>query len=140
MKNDLVLNVVKQTRLELNELYRDRWPFLNFRKRVFRVIIYINMFALNIISSKVFEHACITVILANSITLAAEDPQAVSSTALADAVENIFLALYSIEMCLKIVGLGFVFNEGAYLRDPWNILDFTIVSSAYLTISQDLIE
>lgn len=98
------------------------------------------MFALNIISSKIFDNACILVILANSITLAAEDPLAVSSTPASDAVENLFLALYSIEMCLKIVGLGFVFNEGAYLRDPWNILDFTIVSSAYLTISQDLIE
>lgn len=32
MKNDLVLNVVKQTRLELNAHYKDRWPFLNFRK------------------------------------------------------------------------------------------------------------
>lgn len=49
-------------------------------------------------------------------------------------MENIFLALYSVEMVLKILGLGFVFNKGAYLRDPWNILDFIIVMSAYLTI------
>lgn len=41
-------------------------------------------------------------------------------------------------MALKIVGLGFLLNEGAYLRDPWNILDFIIVSSAYLTIFQNL--
>lgn len=40
-------------------------------------------------------------------------------------------------MILKILGLGFIFNKGAYLRDPWNILDFTIVMSAYLTITQD---
>jgi hypothetical protein len=53
-------------------------------------------------------------------------------------LENVFLALYSTEMALKIVGLGFLLNEGAYLRDPWNILDFIIVSSAYLTIFQNL--
>ena len=41
-------------------------------------------------------------------------------------------------MLLKIIGLGFLFNKGAYLRDPWNILDFIIVMSAYLTIAQDL--
>jgi hypothetical protein len=35
-------------------------------------------------------------------------------------------------MSLKILALGFIFNPGAYLRDPWNILDFTIVSTAYL--------
>ena len=53
-------------------------------------------------------------------------------------MENTFLALYSIEMVLKILGLGFFFNKGAYLRDPWNILDFIIVMSAYLTIFQEL--
>jgi hypothetical protein len=53
-------------------------------------------------------------------------------------VENIFLGLYTFEMVMKIMGLGFIFNKGAYLRDPWNILDFIIVMSAYLTIAQDL--
>lgn len=42
-------------------------------------------------------------------------------------------------MVLKILGLGFLFNKGAYLTDPWNILDFTIVMSSYLTIIQDVI-
>lgn len=97
------------------------------------------MFALNIISSKIFDNVCICIIMANSFTLATEDPLAVSSTPTADAVENLFLALYSIEMCFKIVGLGLIFNKGAYLRDPWNILDFTIVMSAYLTITQDIV-
>ena len=49
-------------------------------------------------------------------------------------IENIFLILYSVEMFLKILGMGFLFNKGAYLRDFWGVLDFTIVSSAYLTI------
>jgi len=35
-------------------------------------------------------------------------------------------------MSLKIIGLGFIFNSGSYLRDAWNILDITIVSSAWL--------
>lgn len=35
-------------------------------------------------------------------------------------------------MGLKIIGMGFLFNNGAYLRDAWNILDFVIVSTAYL--------
>ena len=39
-------------------------------------------------------------------------------------------------MILKIVGLGFFFgSKKAYLRDLWNVLDFTIVMSAYLTIA-----
>jgi len=35
-------------------------------------------------------------------------------------------------MAFKILGMGFLVNKGAYLRDPWNILDFTIVVSAYI--------
>jgi hypothetical protein len=43
-------------------------------------------------------------------------------------------------MIFKILGLGFLFNEGAYIRDPWNVLDFTIVMSAYLGIFQTVAE
>jgi len=35
-------------------------------------------------------------------------------------------------MVIKIVSLGFLFNEGAYIRDAWNILDFTIIMSGFL--------
>jgi len=116
--------------------FEDRWPILSFRKSVQKVRIYINMFAFKVIKSKPFEASTIMVILINSITLGMEDPLAESTTPTQDAVENIFLALYSVEMVFKILGLGFLFNNGAYLRDPWNILDFTIVMSAYLGIFQ----
>jgi Ion transport protein len=96
--------------------------------------IYINIFAYNVIKNKIFENFTIGVILANSISLCLEDPLAVGTTATQTAVEYIFLACYTFEMILKILGLGFIFNKGAYLRDPWNILDFVIVMSAYLTI------
>ena len=43
-------------------------------------------------------------------------------------------------MVLKIVGMGFIFNKKAYLKDPWNILDFVIVMSAYLAIVQPIIQ
>ena len=50
-------------------------------------------------------------------------------------IDDIFLALYTVEMVLKVLGLGFLFNNGAYLRDAWNILDFVIVSSAYVSLA-----
>lgn len=34
----------------------------------------------------------------------------------------------------QIFAMGLLFNKKAYLRDPWNILDFVIVVSAYITI------
>jgi len=35
-------------------------------------------------------------------------------------------------MVVKIVSLGFIVNDGSYLRDAWNILDFVIIASGYL--------
>ena len=43
-------------------------------------------------------------------------------------------------MMFKIIGMGFFMNKGAYLRDAFNILDFVIIMSAYVTIAQPLIE
>jgi hypothetical protein len=46
--------------------------------------------------------------------------------------DDIFQYLYTIEMVVKIVSLGFILNDGSYLRDAWNILDFTIIASGYM--------
>lgn len=99
----------------------------------------IKNFCKAIITTKAFERASIMVILFNSMTLAMEDPQAVSTTEFADLLENLFLTLYTIEMILKIIGLGFMFSgPESYMRDYWNLLDFTIVVSSYFTVAQDV--
>lgn len=134
--NDLILNVAKQSKLEQNMNYEDRWPLLNFRKELMKVRILINMAAINVMTNKLFENFCIMVILANSFTLAQEDPLEVSVSQTSEIVEKVFLALYSAEMIIKILGLGFILNKGSYLRSVWNILDFVIIGSAYLTIMQ----
>jgi hypothetical protein len=37
-------------------------------------------------------------------------------------------------MSLKIIAFGFFFSSKAYLKDPWNILDFIIVSTSLLPL------
>jgi hypothetical protein len=49
-------------------------------------------------------------------------------------VEIVFLVLYTGEMVLKIMGLGFVMGEGTYLRDWWNVMDFIIVITSLLSV------
>jgi hypothetical protein len=49
-------------------------------------------------------------------------------------LDNIFLCLYSSEMILKIVGLGFIFGKNSYIKNPWNMLDFIIVMSGLMTV------
>jgi hypothetical protein len=88
------------------------------------------MAAFNVISHKAFENATITVILLNSLTLALEK-QGEAPEYYMQVVETIFLVLYSFEMCMKILGMGFILGASAYLRDFWGCLDFIIVMSAY---------
>ena len=39
----------------------------------------------------------------------------------------VFTAIYTSEMILKIIAKGFLLHNFAYLRDPWNWLDFVVV-------------
>lgn len=51
--------------------------------------------------------------------------------------EDVFTVLYSFEMIIKIMGLGFIMDDDAYLRESWNILDFVIVVSSYPAYFED---
>lgn len=69
----------------------------------------------------------------NSFTLAIEKPNDDPSPEMV-IIDYTFLGLYTCEMFLKIIGMGFIFNKGAYLRDFWGVLDFIIVTSAYFEL------
>ena len=44
-----------------------------------------------------------------------------------ELLEHLFLVIFTSECLLKIVANGLVMHRNAYLRNGWNILDFTIV-------------
>lgn len=48
-------------------------------------------------------------------------------------IDNMFFAYYITELFLKVTALGFFMNEGAYLKDGWNLLDFFIISTAIIS-------
>ncbi len=131
--------MTEQSRIEKLANYEDRWPLLNFRKEIQRLRIKINESAFLVMKSKIFENTCMAVIGVNCYVLATTDPTAEFASVADERFDKAFLALYSIEMIIKIVALGFILNTGSYLRDPWNDLDFVIVASAWLTEIQTLI-
>jgi len=45
-----------------------------------------------------------------------------------------FIVFYTVEMSLKILAMGFVFNKGAYLKDYWNIMDVLVVTTSWLPL------
>jgi len=44
-----------------------------------------------------------------------------------EKIEYVFLVIFTVECFMKIIAYGFVAHPGAYLRNTWNLLDFTIV-------------
>ena len=122
-------------RLEKLAVTDYKYCCVNFRRSFKKFSIHVNMIAMNIIKRKSFEAFIIFIIFSNCMTLtmskANQEPTSVETT-----IENIFQGIYTVEMVLKILGMGLIFNKGAYLRDYFNMLDFFIVVSAYLSMMQ----
>ena len=95
---------------------------------------WISAVCFGIIKHPMFESVTLLVIVLNSVVLAISDPTKASQGNWIDESEMVFLVLYSMEMGLKIMGLGMVLNKGSYLRDSWNVLDFVIVVRAYIPL------
>ncbi len=107
---------------------------LRLRKGIWKFKTHSTHLAAFIITSKLFDGTTLMVILLNSFQLAIDDPTSSEQPPLLQVIDNIFMAFYTFEMVLKILGMGFILNKGAYLRDPWNVLDFTIVSTGLLSL------
>ncbi|XP_031808318.1 sodium channel protein type 11 subunit alpha isoform X2 [Sarcophilus harrisii] len=48
--------------------------------------------------------------------------------------EYVFTAIYSFEALIKILARGLLLDEFSYLRDPWNWLDFFVITVAFLSL------
>ena len=110
-----------------------------------------------IVSSSLFDKSIVFLIILNSLFLALSDftvidpktyepvSRGTRSTApyteqsyswlnhMNEVSESIFTVAFTIEMCLKIFAMGFIWNVGSYLRDGWNWLDFVVVVSGLTT-------
>jgi len=80
-----------------------------------------------------FESFCLCIIITNCIFLAIEDPKNPGSDEWQVEADYIFQALYTAEIIVKVLALGFFFGENSYIKNPWNILDFVIVLFGYLS-------
>ena len=71
-----------------------------------------------------FDRFILVVIVLNCIFLAADVEQL---SEYLEIIDTFFLGIYTAEMVLKVIALGFFMRAHSYLRDPWNILDFVVV-------------
>lgn len=79
---------------------------------------------LRIIDHSCFEKFILIAIIANGVTLPVDGylPEKYQGI-----LEIAFLMIFTAEMILKVIALGFIMTEYTYLRDPWNSIDFLVV-------------
>ncbi|KAM9813283.1 sodium channel protein type 8 subunit alpha-like [Neosynchiropus ocellatus] len=86
-----------------------------------------------LIHSYPFNMIIMCTILTNCIFMTFSDPPEWSKQ-----VEYTFTGIYTFESLTKIVARGFAIDGFTFLRDPWNWLDFMVISMAYITEFVDL--
>ncbi|XP_074168696.1 sodium channel protein type 10 subunit alpha [Rhinolophus sinicus] len=57
---------------------------------------------------------------------------------LPERLECTFTVIYTFEALIKILARGFCLDEFTYMRDPWNWLDFSVITLAYVGEATDL--
>ncbi|KAH8273691.1 hypothetical protein KR018_008850, partial [Drosophila ironensis] len=86
---------------------------------------------IRIVEWKPFEFLILLTIFANCVALAVYTPYPGSDSNVTnqtlEKVEYVFLVIFTAECVMKIIAYGFMLHNGAYLRNGWNLLDFTIV-------------
>jgi hypothetical protein len=110
----------------INTVYKD-----NYCERSLFVLPQTNRFRLycmGLITWKRFDQLIMVVILVSTLRLMLDTfiDGALSSSAF-DIADIIFTMIFICEMVLKVISLGFIMDEGSYLRDNWNRIDFLIV-------------
>ena len=80
-----------------------------------------------------FDNFILILIIVSTVTLAIETPMdnpEGQKVEILHYIDYFMTGAFCIEATLKIIGWGFIATPTAYIKDPWNILDFVIVLSA----------
>ncbi|XP_026065591.1 sodium channel protein type 4 subunit alpha B-like isoform X1 [Carassius auratus] len=89
--------------------------------------------AIRILIHSLFSMFIMITILSNCVFMTMGDPPAWNKI-----VEYVFTGIYTFEALVKVLSRGFCIGDFTFLRDPWNWLDFMVISMAYVTEFVDL--
>ena len=90
---------------------------------------------MKIVSTKIFDNCVLFIICLSTIKLVLGSTiRGYRYTIIFDFVDFGLNILFTFEMILKVIALGFVLDEGSYLRDHWNKIDLVIVVVSLIDI------
>lgn len=106
-----------------------------FRKAIIRLVV-----------NPIFENVILLCVLLSCLSFSIADYTYVDSNGklLTDqswrnssiaVLEYIFIAVFSTEFVLKVIAMGFVSTNGAYLNDYWNIIDFVVLLLSLISVA-----
>ncbi|XP_015679120.1 sodium channel protein type 2 subunit alpha-like [Protobothrops mucrosquamatus] len=143
---DIPSHFVSEPLEDLDPYYANKKTFivLNKGKSIFRfsatpALYMLSPFStLRRISIKILVHSLFSIfimftILTNCVFMTLKEPPDWSKM-----VEYTFTGIYTFESLIKIFARGFCIDDFTFLRDPWNWLDFLVISFAYVTEFVDL--
>ena len=93
--------------------------------------------AKEVVNSNVFESCVIVAIIVSSGTLAIEHPlddKHAPKAKVLEVLDVFFTVFFTFEMVSKILALGLIRGQEAYMRSGWNLLDGFIVVTANLVL------
>jgi hypothetical protein len=105
--------------------YFDYSCCLEQRKKINKIFVYTRFWCRFFVDNPIFDYLSLLVIVANTILILISDPTDPNNYG--NITDNYFLYFYTLECVLKILAFRFWSAEDAYIRDPWNILDFFVV-------------
>jgi hypothetical protein len=95
---------------------------------------FLRALCIQLVEHPLFDQFIIVIIILSSIALGIEGPE--DAVYLADlpkvrtaleVADVIFFFIFWVECVAKVIAMGFLFTNGAYLRQGWNQLDFSVV-------------
>ena len=92
--------------------------------------------AIRLSESARFETLVMGIIFLNCVFLSVQgppdSPRALFNDPMADKIELGFTIIFTAEMMVRTLAMGFACSPHSYLRDAWNKLDFLVVCMAWL--------
>nr|DAA34931.1 TPA_inf: voltage-dependent sodium channel SCN2A [Anolis carolinensis] len=143
---DIPPGMVSEPLEDLDPYYINKKTFivLNKGKAIFRFsatsAVYlltpfnpVRKIAIKILVHSLFSMLIMCTILTNCVFMTMSNPPEWTKN-----VEYTFTGIYTFESLIKILARGFCLEGFTFLRDPWNWLDFTVITFAYVTEFVDL--